>query len=123
MDRAIFEAAELLAEWLEALGRETEANLREIADELCWKRGPQPDAQVRRMVVADCVREIGEWIEDLLMDYDRLCRAAGVPPRFDVALDVLDAPRPVQLAVGLFLADRRWRRDPEPPRPEANGRS
>ena len=72
---------------------------------LCAKRdsdGPLPPATRLRVAAA----EIRSKLEEVMYCYNRLSRAAGYPPLFDLHFHLSEAPRLVQWEVAEFLKKR-----------------
>src|SRR5204863_8865181 len=90
----------------------TELALRDAEDHLCRNREPRPD--VKSFISWD-LAAIGEKIEEMMTTFDMLCQAAGRQPRFDLAFQVLEAPRLLQWE----LRQRLDRMPPAPPQSSA----
>jgi len=105
---AFFEAASDFSNWVAQLSLTTESGLREAEDELCRKPEQCPD--VRAFISWD-LAAIGEKIEEVMTTFDMLCQAAGRQPRFELAFQVLEAPRLLQWE----LRQRLDRMPPAPP--------
>jgi hypothetical protein len=104
---AFFEAAGEFLNWIAHLSCTTECALREAEDHLCRKQEHGPD--VKAFIRWDPAA-IGEKIEEVMTAFDMLCQAAGREPRFELAFQVLEAPRLVQWEL-------RRRLDGMPPAP------
>ena len=68
-----------------------------------------PGAPPSKPSVAYELASISERIEDVMKAFDLLCAAAGRPPRFELALRLLEAHRIVQWEVEQRLAGLPWR--------------
>jgi hypothetical protein len=118
MSRAEFlEGADRLWSWVDNLWRKTRAHRREFAAQLRRQRRRPPGALPPRLVVALCLKEIGDRIEEVMTTYDLLCTAAGRAPWFELAFQVMDAPDVVQERVRKCLAQGAYPILPARPRP------
>ena len=62
-------------------------------------RGSSPDALSDVAVLFLCLGAIRDRIEEVMNAFDALCEAAGRAPPFELAFQLLDAPRLVQWEV------------------------
>src|SRR5262249_40615991 len=96
---AVFEAVDQLWGSLSNLSGTTQLMLERLEGELCRKTEPFPGDLRDKAIRALVLGYIAARIEEMMRAFDDLCRAAGGPPTYELALRLLDAPRPVRAQV------------------------
>jgi len=109
-----FEATDYLMTRLGQLSRTTECCLREAEDMLCRKHEYPPGTDLLAGFHLWDLPVIAKEIEEVMSAFDMLCEASGRERRFELALEVLDAPDVVQWKLEQLL-DRLRQELPQRP--------
>jgi hypothetical protein len=102
--RAFFEAANDLSSWLKNLRLTTNATLLQAEDLLCREHRPSiaPSLKAEAALI---LAGIPEKIVEVMAAADRLAEAAGLPPRFELPLRLLESPDPTDFKLRELLGD------------------